>query len=83
MVKYWGRVSMMAMHFKKTDFLIVIAVLLIYTIIGYLMNVDVLKIFIIRTDEFSISIFGVVLWILTVIFIQYIGRYFSKTKANK
>ncbi|ETI69384.1 hypothetical protein BAVI_07366 [Neobacillus vireti LMG 21834] len=73
----------MAMHFKKTDFLKVIAVLLIYTTVGYLMNVDVLKIFIIRTDEFSISIFGVVLWVLTFIFIQYIGRYFSKTKGNR
>ena len=73
----------MAINFKKTDYLIVIAVLLIYTLIGYLMNVDVLMIFIIRTDEFNISIFGVVIWILTVIFIQNIGSYLSKVKENR
>ena len=72
----------MTMNSKKANYLIVIAVLLMYTFIGYLFDIDVLKIFIIRTNEYNISIFGVAIWILTAIFIQYIGNLFSKGKIK-
>ncbi len=64
----------MPIKIKKKDYLIAISVLIIYTGIGYLFNIDVLKIFIIKTDGFSISILGVVICILTIIVIEKICR---------
>ncbi len=69
---------MLNMNSKKANYLIAIVVLMIYTLIGYLFDIDVLKIFVFRTNEYNISIFGVVLWIFTAIFLKFICNYLAK-----
>lgn len=64
----------MPMNVKKKDYLIAFSVIIIYTAIGFILNIDVLKVFKIKTDELSISIVGVVICILTIIVIENIAR---------
>lgn len=64
----------MPMNVKKKDCLIAFSVIIIYTAIGFILNIDVLKVFKIKTDELSISIVGVVICILTIIVIENIAR---------
>lgn len=59
---------------KKAEYLIVLVVLAVYMCIGYIFDIDVLKIFVVGIDEYSISLVGVVIWYSTVKFIQYIRK---------
>lgn len=67
-----GYFSMFNMNRK--DLLLILAVLFIYLLIGYVFDIDPLKVFIFRVDSFSISFFGLILWIVTVILIRYFHR---------
>ncbi|MBM7621917.1 hypothetical protein JOC95_003825 [Bacillus tianshenii] len=59
---------------KKAEYLIVLVVLAVYMCIGYIFNIDFLKIFIVDSDEYNISLVGIVIWYSTVKFIQYIRK---------
>lgn len=61
-------------NMNRKDLLLIFAVLFIYSLIGYVFDIDPLKIFIFRLDGFSISFFGLILWIVTVLLIRYIHR---------
>ncbi|KAB2335590.1 hypothetical protein F7732_03180 [Bacillus mesophilum] len=61
-------------------YLIGSTIILIYSFIGYLFNIDILKIMTIRKDEFSISIAGVFICIITMVLVVYIVRKFKSTK---
>ncbi|OAB32680.1 hypothetical protein PMSD_17055 [Paenibacillus macquariensis subsp. defensor] len=59
---------------RKNEYIIATAIILIYSLIGHLFNIGILKIMTIRIDEFSISIAGVVICIITIILLRYIVR---------
>ncbi|REK76832.1 hypothetical protein DX130_07315 [Paenibacillus paeoniae] len=64
---------------RRNVYLIVAAIIVMYSLIGHLFNVGILKIMTIRKDEFSISIAGVVICIITIILLSYIIRKFKNT----
>ncbi len=63
---------------RKIEYLLLIAIFLLYTLIGHMLNIDVLKIFTIRRDEFSISIVGVVISVATLFALSFLIAKFKK-----
>lgn len=66
---------------RKDEYIIAIAIILMYSLIGHLFNIDILKIMTIGKDEFSISIIGVVICIITMNLLLFIVRKFKSTGA--
>ena len=65
---------------RKSDYLIAAAIIVIYSLIGHLFKIDILKVMIIRKDEFSISFVGVVICFITIILLSFIIRRLKNTK---
>ncbi|WP_139364860.1 hypothetical protein [Sutcliffiella halmapala] len=67
------------MKISKSMIWKVVAVFSLYTLIGFIFDIDVLKIIIIRPNEQTISIVGVIICLLTLKLFSYIE---GKWKAN-
>ena len=70
---------MMTTNTRKNEYIIATAIILMYSLIGHLFNIDILKIMTIRKDEFSISIAGIVICIITITLLRYIVRKLKNT----
>jgi len=63
---------------KKTNYIIAITIIAVYSCIGYTFKIDVLKVMNISKNSFSVSIIGVIICCLTGYCIDFIIRHFSK-----
>ncbi|MGH0429406.1 hypothetical protein EKA14_18045 [Bacillus mycoides] len=55
----------MTAKLSKSDYLIVLAIIIMYSLIGHVLNLDVLKVMAIQQNGFSISFVGIAICYIT------------------
>ncbi|QWG28967.1 hypothetical protein EXW58_15950 [Bacillus mycoides] len=55
----------MTAKLSKSDYLIVMTILIVYSLIGHVLNLDILKVMAIQQDGFSISFVGIAICYIT------------------
>ncbi|WP_338786078.1 hypothetical protein [Metabacillus sp. FJAT-53654] len=63
---------------RKSEYLIATSIIIMYSLLGHLFNIDILKVISIRKNEFSIL--GVVICIIKIILLPFLIRRLKKTK---
>lgn len=65
---------------RKSVIFVTVVVMLFYMLIGYGFNIDVLKIYFIDSDSFSLSLVGALFAMLTVLLVFWILSKYKKTR---
>jgi hypothetical protein len=76
-------VKMLISYIKKRSFIIAILIIAIYSSIGYIFEIEPLKVFIINKNSFNVSIIGIAICCFTGGFIEFIIKYFGQSRNNK
>lgn len=62
--------------------MLVLLITTVYYIIGYVLHIDILRVFVVQKDGFSISFIAIILVFITALIIGLITTYFQKRKLN-
>jgi uncharacterized protein YacL len=65
---------------KKKNYIIAVLIIVVYSGIGYIFNIDILKVMTISKNSFSISIIGLLICCVTAYFIDFIIKYLGKSR---
>ncbi|EJQ97797.1 hypothetical protein [Bacillus cereus] len=70
----------MTAKLSKSDYLIVMAIIIMYSLIGHVLKLDVLKVMAIHTDDFSVSFVGIAICYITARLLFFAIRKFKNDK---
>ncbi|MGN4425101.1 hypothetical protein ACTFQN_14815 [Bacillus cereus group sp. MYBK30-1] len=70
----------MTAKLSKSDSFIVMAIIIMYSLIGHVLNLDVLKVMAIQQNGFSISFVGIAICYITAVLLFFVIR---KLKTDK
>lgn len=67
---------------KTIAYMLVLLITTVYYIIGYVLHIDILRVFVVQKDGFSISFIAIILVFITALIIGLITTCFQKRKLN-
>lgn len=70
----------MTMRLRRSDYVIVTGIIIMYLFIGHLLDIDILKLMTIHKDGFSVSFLGVAICYISIAFAYFTIRKLKKGK---
>ncbi|MBJ8050992.1 hypothetical protein JDS87_02925 [Bacillus cereus] len=70
----------MTAKLRKRDYLVVMAIIIMYSLIGHVLNLDILKVMAIQQNGFSISFVGISICYITATVLFFAIRKFKNDK---